>query len=46
MEPLPSWLIDTVAAAGIATAYADPFEPLPATVARKPEVSPEGDPAR
>ena len=45
METIPGWLIDAVAAAGLATAYAEPFEPLAATVARKPESPPEGDPA-
>ena len=43
METIPGWLIDTVAAAGIATAWAEPFEPLASTVVRTPDSPAEAD---
>lgn len=41
METVPNWLIDAVAAAGIATAYADHFDARVELGACKAEAPPE-----
>lgn len=46
METVPGWLIDAVAAAGIATAYADQYDALIEQGARKSDAPSEAGTSR